>query len=328
MRFLRRVPSCAILVLVLSLSVVSAFSAPTKAIRFGALVDGRGKVVKDAVVVIEGERILRAGGRDTSIPPGSEIIDLKRYTGMPGLIDVHTHMMYHWDPASGSRPFDPSELDRHPAIVVFDAQANARKTLEAGVTTVRDLGASQYTDVAMRDLINRGTITGPRMFVSGHGLHINYAPARPHLDFPFAGVAAGVAEVVRVVRQEIYGGGADWVKMYGSSGSGADVSGRQTFTFDEMTAAADAAHALGVRIAIHSYGPEGARSAVLAGADSIEHAVDLDDATLSEMVKRGTTYVPTVDHNRYYAEHAQEYGYGPDAVAGLKAFIERNLKTV
>ncbi len=325
-RHLNCVPLLA-LILVSPLIAASPASTP-KAIRLRALVVGEGSVLKDAVVVVEGERIVSVGGRDTQVPPGSEVIDLRRYTGIPGLIDVHTHMTYHWDPSSGLRPFDPIHLDQHPAVTVFMAQGNAMKTLEAGVTTVRDLGGREYADIAMRDLINRGAFKGPRMFVSGHGLHINYAPARSHLDFPYAGVAAGTAEVMRIVRQEVYGAGADWVKMLGSTGTGADVSGRQTFTFEEMKAAADAAHALGVRNAIHSYGPEGARSAVLAGADSVEHAVDLDDATLAEMVKRGTFYVPTVDHNRYYAEHAEEYGYGPEAVAGLKAFIERNVETV
>jgi imidazolonepropionase-like amidohydrolase len=302
--------------------------AATTAVRFGVLVDGKGNGVKDAVVVIDGERIASVGRGDAAIPADATVIDLRRFTGIPGLIDVHTHLTYFWDPASGTRPFDPVNLDEHPAVTVFKAQESARRTLAAGVTTVRDLGSRQNNDIAMRDLINSGRMVGPRMFVCGNPLHITYAPGRPHLDFPYAGLADGVPEVMRVVRQEIYGAGADWVKMFGSTGSGADVSTRQTFTFEEMKAAADAAHALGVRIAIHSYGPDGARDAVRAGANSVEHAVDIDDATLAEMVKRGTVYVPTVDHNRYYAEHAQEFGYGPEQVNALSAFRERNLATL
>lgn len=177
-------------------------------------------------------------------------------------------------------------------------QENAQRTLETGVTTVRDLGPRHNNDIAMRDLINSGRMTGPRMFVCGTPLHITYASGMPHLDFPYPGLADGVPAVLRVVRQEVFGAGADWVKMFSSTGTGADVSTRQTVTFEEMKAAADAAHALGAGIAIHSYGPEGARDAVRAGANSIEHAVDIGDATLAEMVKRGTFYVPTVDHNR------------------------------
>ncbi len=121
------------------------------------------------------------------------------------------------------------------------------------------------------------------------------------------------------MRQQI-AAGADVVKMYGSTGSDQDVSGDQTFTYDEMKAAVDVAHNMGKRIAIHSYGPDGARDAVRAGADSIEHATDIDDETLREMVRRKTFYVPTIDHNRYYAEYREQFGYGPgrrEAVGGL-----------
>ena len=300
-------------------------AAPTTAIRFGTLIDGKGGALKGAVVVLEGERILSVG---TSVPEGARLIDLSRFTGIPGLIDVHTHLTYNWDPESGVKPFDYSMFDEHPAVTVFRARKNAARTLEAGVTTVRDLGAMQNNDIAMRDLINDGSIIGPRMFVCGIPLQVTYSTSRPHVDFPNPGVVNGIPEILRAVRQEVHGAGADWVKMYGSSGSGGDVSTQQTFTYEEMKAAADAAHALGVRLAVHSYGPEGARDAVRAGADSVEHAVDLDESTLAEMRRRGTYYVPTVDHNRYYAEHAKEFGYGPDVVKNLNEFRERNLNTV
>jgi imidazolonepropionase-like amidohydrolase len=106
------------------------------------------------------------------------------------------------------------------------------------------------------------------------------------------------------------------------------VSGFQTFNYEEMKAAADVAHQAGKRIAIHSYGPDGARDAVRAGAESVEHATDMDDATIAEMVKRGTFYVPTVDHNRYYAAHREEFGYGQAVVDRLNEYVTRNLETV
>jgi imidazolonepropionase-like amidohydrolase len=115
--------------------------------------------------------------------------------------------------------------------------------------------------------------------------------------------------------------------MFGSTGSFEDVTGNQTFTFEEMKAAVDTAHALGKRIAIHSYGGAGAREAVRAGADSVEHAADMDDETIAEMKKKGTWYVPTIDHNRYYAEHAEEYGFAPGSTERLNAFLARNLET-
>src|SRR5260370_17116080 len=108
--------------------------------------------------------------------------------------------------------------------------------------------------------------------------------------------------------------------MLGETGSFVDVSQNQAFTLDESTAAADAAHALGKRIAIHSYGPAGARDAVRAGADSVEHATDMDDETIASMAKQGTWYVPTIDHNRYYADHASDYAFPPQPVTQLQPF--------
>jgi imidazolonepropionase-like amidohydrolase len=115
--------------------------------------------------------------------------------------------------------------------------------------------------------------------------------------------------------------------MYGSTGSGDDVTGDQTFTDEEMAAAVDAAHHLGKRIAIHSYGPAGARAALQAGADSIEHATDIDDQTLAEMARRRTFYVPTIDHNRYYIECREQFRYGPEAVERMQQYLRRNLDT-
>jgi imidazolonepropionase-like amidohydrolase len=131
---------------------------------------------------------------------------------------------------------------------------------------------------------------------------------------------------MRVAREQI-AAGADWVKMFGSTGSGQDVSGQQTFTYEEMKAAADATHVLGKRIAIHSYGPSGARDAVRAGADSVEHATDMDDATIAEMVRRGTFYVPTIDHNRYYGDNGDRFAYAAGYRERLEDFIRRNLET-
>jgi imidazolonepropionase-like amidohydrolase len=170
-------------------------------------------------------------------------------------------------------------------------------------------------------------MTGPRMFVAGYGLHVTGTPYQPGNSQPSPGEADGVAEVQRVARQQL-AAGADWIKMYGSTGSDQDVTGFQTYTFEEMKAAADVAHQAGKRIAIHSYGPDGARDAVRAGADSVEHATDMDDATIKEMARRGTFYVPTVDHNRYYIAHKDEFGYGPEVVGRLNDYINRNFETL
>jgi imidazolonepropionase-like amidohydrolase len=293
----------------LKLSAALAFcgclTVHAAAYHFGAVWDGT-RVWKDACVAIEGDRIASVGACSGAS------IDLTRFTAIPGLIDVHTHMTYVLE--------NRVSQSARPAAVVYLAQENARKTLETGVTTVRDLGAADYADIAMRDLIANGQMAGPRMFVAGYGLMVTRGRT------PSPNTADGVAEVLRVVRQQV-AAGADCIKMYGSTGSGRDVTGFQTFTFEEMKAAADAAHALGKRIAIHTYGPDGARDAVRAGADSVEHATDMDDATIAEMARRKTFYVPTIDHNRYYVDNYRLLNYPPGAVDGLNDYIARNLET-
>jgi imidazolonepropionase-like amidohydrolase len=311
--------------LLLAILFAASASAQTTFVRFGTLIAQKGQVLQDAVIVIDGERITRVGSTEIAIPAGATVLDLRRYTGIPGLIDVHTHMTYYWDRTPGTTPWRHPQLA--PAVTVFLAQENARKTLETGVTTVRDLGSSGYMDIAMRDLINRGAMPGPRMFVAGYGLHISGRPDQPGTTSPDPGRADGVAEVQRVARQQL-GAGADWVKMYGSTGSADDVSGFETFSYEEMKAATDVAHRAGKRIAIHAYGPDGARDAVRAGADSVEHAIEIDDDTFRLMVKQGTVYVPTVAHNQYYINHRAEFGYNQAAVDGLSAYILKNEATL
>lgn len=296
------------------LGTAQASLAGPRAIRFGKLWDGTGRALADAVVVVEGDRIrsLQAGG---PAPKDAEVIDLSAYTGLPGLIDAHTHLTY--GPAPGG--------NRSTIVNAFLGREALRKTLESGVTTVRDMNAADYADVALRDLVAMGELLGPRMLVVGCGLRVTRTPYRG-APTPACGVADGPDEVTRAARQQL-AAGADWVKMFGSTGSGQDVTGFQTFTFEEMRAAAEAIHALGKRFAVHSYGPLGARDAVRAGADSIEHATDMDDETIAEMARRGTFYVPTIDHNRYYAENGDKLGYAPGYKERLLDFIERNLET-
>jgi len=306
--------------LILGACAFPAGAQKLTAVHFGKLWDGS-KVIDRALVVIEQDRIRSVAAGDAVPPAGAQVIDWSRYYGLPGFIDVHTHMTYATEPGG-----TPRGQARTPAVSVFLAQGNARKTLETGVTTVRDLGASDYADIAMRDLINMGAMFGPRMFVSGYGLSVT-RNLRPGAPLPSGGgVANSPDEVILAVRRQI-AVGADVIKMYGSTGGYEDVSTQQTFTYEEMKAAVDVAHAMGKKIAIHSYGPEGARDAVRAGADSVEHAVDLDDATLGEMVRRKTFYVPTIDHNRYYVDAAAEFRFREGSIPRLNAFIARNLET-
>ncbi len=296
-----------------------------KAVRFGKLWDAKGKLWTNAIVIVDGDRIRSVATDAAAIPAGAEIIDLSKYSGLPGLIDAHTHMTMYTDETPGEPML--KQLTRNPpAVELFLARKGAMRTLEAGVTTVRDLGADQYLDIAMRDLINRGEMIGPRMYVCGYGLYITNTPYKPGVNLPAGGIADGVPEVLKSVRQQV-AAGADVIKMYASTGTDDDVTGLQTYSYEEIKAAVDAAHQFGKKIAIHSYGPDGARDAVRAGTDSLEHATDMDDATIQAMAKRGTFYVPTIDHNRYYLDNWQKIGYANGFQEKTKAFIERNLET-
>jgi imidazolonepropionase-like amidohydrolase len=296
-----------------------------KAVRFGKLWDAKGKVWTNAIVIVEGNKIRSVSGDASAIPNGAEVIDLSKYTGLPGLIDVHTHMTMYAEEIPGQSMLK-QVAETPPAMEVFLARKGALRTLEAGVTTVRDLSAEGYMDIAMRDLINRGEMIGPRMFVSGYGLYAAQTPSKKEPAIPGAVFADGVPEVLRAVRQQL-AAGVDLIKMYGSTGTDDDVTGFETYTFEEMKAAADMAHQFGKKLAVHSYGPDGARDAVRAGADSVEHATDMDDATIQEMVERGTFYVPTIDHNRYYIDNGDKIGYAPGYKERLQAFIPRNVET-
>ena len=192
--------------------LLASLAAPAATYHFGAIWDGA-KVWKDSCVTTEGERI--AGSRCVH----GTAIDLTRYTAIPGLIDVHTHLTY--VAGESRRSIRAFGSDRVPG------QENALKTLETGVTTVRDLGAADYADIAMRDLIAQGQMPGPRMFVAGYGLLITRGRT------PSPNTADGVTEVLHVVRQQV-AAGADVIKNVRIHRSGRDVTGFQTFTFEEI----------------------------------------------------------------------------------------------
>jgi imidazolonepropionase-like amidohydrolase len=177
-----------IALLVAVLTMASLAEAQTKAVRFGKLWDGS-MVIVDAVVVINGDRITSVGSGNGAVPAGADVVDLRKYFGLPGLIDLHTHITYYWDRAPGTRPRGQRRL---PAVTVYLAQDNARRTLETGVTTIRDLNAANDMDLAMRELIASGAMAGPRMFVSGPGLS-----SRPNQPLTAAAVASLVGQRVK-----------------------------------------------------------------------------------------------------------------------------------
>ena len=316
-----------------SAQVPQASPPSTKAIRFRTLVDGTGAVLSNAVVIVEGDRI-KSVGTSLAIPANADAIDLSGYTGIPGMIDVHTHLAGPYGgprgPNNGPAQVSNQALLRSPVIDMFLAQSAARKTLEVGITTVRNLGAYQFMDLAMRDLINMGAMVGPRMYVSGPGLRTSAALG---VAVPEA-TADGPVEVTRIARR-LFAAGVDHIKVFGSTSAGPPPPGRlavymdvwggshAAFTYDELKAVIDVAHSLDKKVAVHSYGPDGARDAVRAGADSIEHGLDMDDATLAEMARRGTFYVPTIYNNVRATERAN-----PADRDWMNGFVTRTVDTV
>ncbi|HET7294475.1 MAG TPA: amidohydrolase family protein [Vicinamibacteria bacterium] len=285
------------------------------AIRAGVLVDGTGAPPKrNQVIVVEGERIQAVGdAKGVRVPDETEILDLSAYTVLPGLIDAHTHIFLQGeDPAEGG--YDGNILQQGLAYRVARATVAARRALEQGFTTIRDLGTegAGYGDVGVKQAIERGHVPGPRMFVAtlaigatgGYPLS-GYAP---ELAMPKGvAIADGPLEVRKAVREQI-DKGADWIKVYMTYKSRADADGRlvsdATFTVDELKAMVEEAHARFKRVACHAYGGEGLRRALEGGCDSIEHGLDLDDASVQRMAKQGTWYCPTI--GVYHGDWAPE----------------------
>ncbi len=251
-----------------------------------------GKTLSDQTIVIADGKIVSIG--DTSkAPPDAQRIDLPNATILPGLIDAHTHLTF--DPTFGYERLAIS-IPRE----ALTGAKNARVTLQAGFTTVRNVGADGFTDVALRDAINAGDIPGPRMLVSGPLIGItgghcdnNLLPYEYHAVGD--GVADGIAAVQHKVRENIKYG-ADLIKICATGGvlSKGDDPQASQFTLEEMQAIVADAHRLGRKVAAHAHGSQGILWATEAGVDSIEHGSYINDAGIAEMKKNGTYLVPTL----------------------------------
>jgi imidazolonepropionase-like amidohydrolase len=256
-------------------------------------VDG-GRLVEPAVIVIE-EGVITAVN-PSSVPTG-ERFDLAELTLLPGLIDVHTHLNYEIVPGWDVEPVRWTQADYALRGVI-----NARKTLLAGFTSVRDLFAYEFSDVALMRAIDRGWVDGPRMQVSGHALSItgghcdvtSFAPGVKELDYR-SGIADGVDEVVKAVRYQIKHG-ATVIKICATAGvlSFEGPVGAQQYSFEELKAAADEAHRHGLKIAAHAHGTEGIIASSEAGIDTIEHASVITKKAARVLKKNGTAVVPNL----------------------------------
>lgn len=299
-----------ILLQIFVLTAIAQTAPPTRTlVRAGHILDVKtGAEPAAQTIVVTGDRIT-AIAPTASAPkqPGDTEIDLRQYTVMPGLIDVHTHLTM-------ANNFDPYfELSMTPAKEAIIGVENARVTLEAGFTTVRNVGANSYTDVALRDEINAGHIPGPHMQVSGPALGITGGHCDENL-LPFEyhqvgeGVADGIAAVQQKVRQNIKYG-ADVIKICATGGvlSKGDDPQASQYTLEEMQAIVADAHRLGRKVAAHAHGAQGILWATEAGVDSIEHGSYLNDDGIAAMKKHGTYFVPTA----FLVDWMQQNGHLP-----------------
>ena len=281
--------------------VCSAASAQPIVVKAARLFDGTSdSVTRNAVVVIDGKRITAINPSTT--PPDAKIIDLGDVTLLPGFIDAHVHLT---EEAGDNWYLDWFQsMTRQPAEQALLATTFARKTIDAGFTTVRNVGASDYVDVGLRNAINNGWVIGPRMLVSVYAIgatggHSDADPIPPARGFqqlgPMQGICNGVGECRAAVRYQIKYG-ADVIKFMPSGGvlSLSDPVDAPELSQDEMNAIVDEAHHWGRKVAAHCHGDSAARMAVQAGVDSIEHGSFMKPETLAMMRDKGVYLVPTL----------------------------------
>ncbi len=279
------------------------------AVRAGRLIDGLGgPPMQNAIILIENDRI-KAVGPKVSIPAGAEVIDLSSSTVLPGLIDCHTHVTM--------QPSDYYEslFRRSPIDVAIMAPLYARRTLEAGFTTVRDLGAEEFVDVALRNAINRGEVPGPRMQVAtlaigSTGGHNDLSGFSPYLKFTtFSGVADGVDEIRKAVRLQVKNG-ADLIKMMASAGvlSEEESAGAPQYSQEEMNTLVQEAAMWGRKVAAHAHGAEAIKRAIRAGVVSIEHGSLIDDEGLGLAKEHGTWLVMDIYNDDYILAEYKRLG--------------------
>ena len=307
---------------VLGMFALLSFSAqaaePRLVIHAGALLDGTGAPPRGpSTVVLDGTRIEAVMPGHQAPAPGDQVLDLRGHTVMPGLIDMHVHLRSESNPRTA--------LDRfrlNPEDHALRAAKLARTTLNAGFTTVRDLGGAEV--LALRDAINGGWAEGPRIFAAGRSIATTGGHADPtnggrhdlwETPGPAEGVINGTVEARAAVRQR-YKDGSDVIKVTATGGVLSQAKNGQNpqFALDELKAIVETARDYGFHVAAHAHGEEGMRRAVLAGVTSIEHGTFMSDEVMALMRERGTWYVPTIIAGKFVAEKAEIDGFFSEVV--------------
>jgi imidazolonepropionase-like amidohydrolase len=281
------------------------------AIRCGRLINpADGSVMQNAVIITRGDRIEQVGA-GLQIPAGAKVIDLTSYTILPGLIDCHTHVLLQPEDERGAPPV----VVKSQAYRTVQGVAAAKKDLEAGFTTMRDVDSegAGFADVAIRDAINRGIIPGPRLLVSTLALtitggHMNNAGLNPDIFIPEpASLTDSREEMVAEVRRQIKYG-ADWIKLYATGTlrhvNPVTLEPLGQVSVEDVRAVVDEARRWGRDVAAHAYGGEGANNAIRGGVRSIEHGMLMNEATIKLMVEHGTFWCPTL--GVYLPEHEED----------------------
>ncbi len=316
-------------VLLLAAGSLAAGLAPAATlIHAGRLIDGvADRAFTERTVVVEAGRILAIEPGYRRAGEGDTVIDLRGSTLMPGLMDMHVHLT--------SEYARSSEIDRFRkdgADVALDGAMYAQRTLQAGFTTVRDLGDSFRASIALRDAINAGKVPGPRIFAAGKSIATTGGHADPTngwADYlggadpgPVEGVIDGPTQAVQAVRQR-YKDGSDLIKITATGGvlSIAKSGLNPQFTEDEIRAIVTTARDYGFKVAAHAHGAEGMKRAVRAGVDTIEHGTFMDDETIALMKQKGTFYVPTISAGRWVADRSREEGFFPAVVRPKAALV-------
>jgi len=314
--------SLALIVLFLATSLLAQQAAKAPApktiyIRAGHLFDATSDNMRDNVVIqVVGDRIQSvAPAQSAQIPKGATVIDLSHATVLPGLIDCHVHLDSRADRYDEIYRFKDTPFSR-----AFAAVVHARKTLEAGFTSVRDVGSLPFLAVDLRNSINEGLVPGPRIVASGppisitggHGDLNNYSPQTRVSMFPEERdfqIADGVDQVRHVVRAQVKYG-VDVIKILATGGvlSKGDSPGAPQFSPEELKVAAEEAHMAGRKIAAHAHGTQGIKNAILAGIDSIEHASLIDDEGIRLAKERGVYLVMDIYNDDYIRGKAVEFG--------------------
>ena len=319
---MRRAPSAVIMTTLCLASPGVAQTPHRVAVHTGHVLEVKsGKTLADQVLVIEDGKIVSSGpAKEARIPADALRIELPNATVLPGLIDAHTHLTF--DPKFGYEQLAISV----PRETLTGAK-NARVTLLAGFTTVRNVGARAFSDVALRDAINAGDVPGPRMLVSGPALGITGGHCDDNmLPFEFHatedGVADGISAVQHKVRENIKYG-SDLIKVCATGGvlSLGDNPQHSQYTLEEMKAIVADAHRLGRKVAAHAHGAEGIRWAAEAGVDSIEHGSYIDDAAIATMKEHGTYLVPTLYLGDWMIDNAALTHLPPPLLAKAREVI-------